>query len=100
MRRGTTPTHTFTLSIDPAVISKLRIVYAQMGNVVLTKTENDIKVTGNDVSVRLAECDTLKFQCKQNVDIQLKGLTKGGDVLVSDIYTVPVARCLCEEELT
>ena len=100
MRRGTTPTHTFTLPFDPSMIEKLRIVYVQMGQVVLTKTEEDIKITGNDVSVRLAESDTLKLKCKQNVDIQLKVLTKGGDVLVSDIYTVSVSRCLCEEELT
>ena len=100
MRRGTTPTHTFTLPFDPSMIEKLRIVYVQMGQVVLTKTEADAEIKENTVSVHLTEAETLSFQCKQNVDIQLKVSTGSGDVLVSDIITVSVSRCLCEEELT
>lgn len=97
MRRGTTPMHTFTLSVDHALIDKLRVFYAQMGQVILTKTEADVKIDGNVVQVRLTEEETLAFHCKQDVEIQLKILTTAGDVLVTDIFTISVGRCLSSE---
>lgn len=37
MRRLTTPEHKFTLQIDPSVIGKIRITYAQNNDIVLKK---------------------------------------------------------------
>ena len=37
MRRLTTPEHKFELQIDPYVIGKIRITYAQNNAIVLTK---------------------------------------------------------------
>jgi hypothetical protein len=97
MRRGTTPTHTFTLPVDTSNIVKLRIAYAQLGRVVLTKTEADVTMEGNTVQLRLAQEETLAFRCSRDVEIQVKALTSAGDSLVSDIMRVEVDRCLCDE---
>ena len=100
MRRGSTPLHTFTLSIDTAELLKIRITYHQLGRCVLTKTEKDATLDGYDVSVRLSEKETLAFRCSQDVDIQIKVLTKSGDVIPSDPLRVDVESCLDDEVMT
>lgn len=100
MRRGTTPTHTFTLPIDAASITKLRITYVQDGEIVLTKTEKNAQMDGSTVKVKLTQAETLSFNNERMVEIQLKVLTTGGDALVSDVWNVHPLRVLDEEELT
>lgn len=99
MRRGTTPTHTFTLPFDTAAIEKLHILYAQDENVKIRKTEADVTLDGNAVSLKLTQDDTLLLECKKTVEIQIRVLTAGGDALNSDIIRVPVERCLESEVL-
>lgn len=99
MRRGTTPTHTFTLPFEVSLISKLRINYAQNGVLVLVKTESDATLEGRTVSVQLSQEDTLAFKCTRGVDIQLDVLTMGGDLLKTKIMQTSVARCLNSEVL-
>lgn len=98
MRKGTAPIHTFTLPFDTEQIAKLRINYAQAGKIVLIKTEQDAEMNGNVVQVKLTQADTLGFSAS-NVEIHLDILTKQGDPLRSDIYSVYASRCLNEEEL-
>lgn len=97
MRRGSTPTHTFTLPIGVDKIAKLRITYAQLGRIVLTKTEEDVTISGNTVSVQLTQSETLAFRDNRDVEIQIKALTKGGESLVSEIWRVDAGRCLDDE---
>lgn len=101
MRRGTTPTHTFTLPIDAAQIDKLRITYVQKEKIVLKKTEDDVAIDGNAVRVKLTQAETLQFDESSGafVSIQIKVLTTGGDVLASEIFKVHPLQILDEEEL-
>lgn len=95
MIRGTTPTHTYNLPFDTALIDKIKIAYAQNGVVVLTKEKADCKFEGNTVTVRLTQEDTLKFDASR-VQIQIRVLTIGGDALASDIVTKPCGEVLEE----
>ena len=91
---GTTPTHTFTIPFDITLISKLRILYSQNNEVLITKELGDCTVLDNAVEVKLTQQETLAFDPRYNVEIQLRVLTAGGDALSSDIITTTVNRCL------
>lgn len=97
MRRGTTPTHTFTLPFDTGLLKCVRVIYAQMNQVVLVKTGEDLTLEGNTVRTALSQEETLSFSCNKPVEIQVRILTLAGDAQNSDIIKVPVARCLENE---
>lgn len=99
MRRGTTPTHTFSLPFSVTMISALRITYAQNGRTIMTKTEQDVDASDQEISVRLTQEETLMFSDKSDVEIQLKILSTAGDVLASPVYTVHPLRIIDEEVL-
>ena len=86
MIRGTTPTHTFNFPFDASLIDKIKISYAQDGNVVLTKEKDDCILLGNSVLVRLTQEETLSFNARYKVQIQVRVLTTQGDSLASKIY--------------
>ena len=97
MRRLTTPEHKFTLQVDPSVINKVRITYAQNNVVVLTKEGNDVSLDGNIARVKLTQEETKKFTADKEVEIQVRVLTLGGDALASDIIKVDVKKVLDDE---
>lgn len=97
MRRGTTPTHTFTFPFSLDVIAKLRVIYKQDDSIVLVKTLDDCIVNGNSVSYKLTQEETLLFNSDRMVDIQIRALTAGNDSLVSRVYKVGVDVCLENE---
>ena len=99
MIRGTTPTHTFTLPFGADVIKSVRIVYAQDGDVKITKTGDDVTGEENTITTRLTQEDTLALDCTKTVEIQVRILTLGGDALSSDIIRTNVNRCLENEVL-
>lgn len=99
MRRGTTPTHIFTLPFDTGMVANVRITYTQNGRVVLNKTKEDASLIGKTITLKLTQADTLSFSDRSNVEIQLKVKTTEGKVLVSDIWNVCPLRVLDEEEL-
>lgn len=93
MRIGTTPTHTFTIPSDMVgIAAKVRVVYAQCGEKVLTK---DVSApTGDTVEVKLTQEETLLFHPRKPVEIQLRVLTTTGDAMTSDISVIEPYRCL------
>ena len=96
MRIGTTPTHTFTLPDDIAgAVQKVRVVYSQGGEVVLTKDVTALD--GANVVVKLTQAETLSFHQRKPIDIQLRVLTSVGDALTSDIITRSPYECLESE---
>ena len=99
MIRGTTPTHIFTLPFETSLAKTIKVVYYQFGRVILTKTGDDLDLAGREVQTKLTQEDTLTFDCKTDVFIQLRVLTLGGDALASNIMQVPVGRCLDNEVL-
>lgn len=97
MIRGTTPTITFTLPFDVSFCSCVWVTFAQGDKEVLTKATDSCTLEGNTVSVRLTQEETLSFDCKQRLQIQICVLTPGGDVVRSDIIETSVSKCLKAE---
>ena len=97
MRRLTTPEHKFTLQIDPSVIGKIRITYAQNNAIILTKEGNDVSLDGNIAKVKLTQEETKKFTAGKEAEIQVRVLTLGNDALASDIISVDVKKVLDDE---
>lgn len=99
MIRGTTPLHVFTLPLDTALCSKIKIIYAQDDEIVLTKTNDECDLNGNTVSVRLTQKETFLFDSDKHVQIQVRVLTATGEALVSGIKCIDVGKCLESEVL-
>lgn len=95
--RGTTPTHTFTLDLDTALLKTVRIIYAQMGRVIFVKTGDDLELDGNKVRTTLTQEETFAFNCSKPVEIQLRALDHLDKAVKTDIFTVPIGRCLEDE---
>lgn len=96
MRRGTTPIHRFTLPVKTEEISKIRVLYAQNGKLILTKQDEVTYESGRAV-VTLTQEDTLLFKSGTMAEIQLRIITTDGDVLASNVLTVRVKRLLEDE---
>lgn len=99
MIRGTTPTHTFRISIETSAISELRVTYVQLGKMVIEKTEKDVRLGEKSISVTLTQEESLKFRAGANVEIQLKVLTTVGTVLASPVIPLTVDKILNTEVL-
>lgn len=99
MRRGTTPTHIFTVPFDTSMVSKVRVVYSQDTTPVIVKETEDCTLKGNEISVKLSQEDTLAFDYSKFVNIQIRVLTLGNDALTSDVIMIPIGRCLDDEVL-
>lgn len=100
MKPGTTPTHTFKLSVSPVLIKDIRVIYAVGGKAVLVKELKDGQLTSDSFVVRLTERDTYRLTPGTIVEIQLRALTATGDVLNSNIMQTTVERCLDTEVMT
>lgn len=108
MIRGTTPTHNFTLPFDPPDGAEYRIVYAQgedyKEKILFEITTGRCNVKDRVISVRLAQSETLLFDCTPvwstgrlappPVKIQVGVQTPGKDILWGKIITTTVDRCL------
>lgn len=94
--RGTTPTHIFNLPIDTVLVDKIRIIYAQKDEILLTKEKADCKMEGNTVTVKLTQEETLQFNHNDSCQIQIRVLTTGGDSLASGIRRIEVDKLLEE----
>lgn len=97
MIRGTTPTHIYTLPFLTENIKEIRIIYAQDDSVLLVKTAADCTLENDTATVKLAQEETLLFECKKPVQIQVRVLTVGGDALASNIEHVSAGKCLESE---
>ena len=100
MRRLTTPEHRFVLQVEPSVIDKIRITYAQDDTVVLTKETDDIFLEDNVATVILSQEETKRFVAEKDVEIQVRILTLGGNALASDIITDDVTKVLDDEVMS
>lgn len=99
MRQGTTPTHTFTLPISVELIKTVEITYAQGGKVVLRKSNADVNLEGNEVSLRLTQADTFSFDATVPAEIQIRLLLTDGNVPDTPIFTWYINRSLSKEVL-
>lgn len=99
MRRGTTPTHTFTMPFSAESLQAVQIIYRQGGENILVLEKEDCTLSENTVSVRLSQEDTFAFNDADNVEIQIRVLTEDGDAMASDPMIVGCGRCLTEDVL-
>lgn len=95
MKRGTTPTNTFTVDLDLTQAQVLYITYEQGGRTVIEKTLEDVTITPGSgknpetLSVSLSQTDTLRLK-NGAVDIQIRARFPNGEAIASDVMTVPV----------
>lgn len=99
MKRGTTPIHQFVLPFSVDMIDEVEITYCQNGQEVLKKYLNHCTADGKTLSVMLSQDETFSFDEGTNVEIQLRVLTKGGEVHASDVFAVDCRKCLSDEVL-
>lgn len=99
MIRGTTPTHTFRLSIETGSIIEVRITYVQLGKTVIEKTEKDVRMGEKSISLTLTQEESLEFRAGSEVEVQLKVLTNVGTVLASPVISLNVDKILNTEVL-
>ena len=89
MRRGTTPTLTFTLPFEADMITACNIAFAQAKKLVLEKELADCEVDGQTLRVTLTEEDTLRLNAGDSVEIQLR-VGIGESRLASNIIRIHV----------
>ena len=99
MIRGTTPTHVFKVPFDASVMSEVQITYAQNDRVLFKKKTSDCTIVDGSVTTRLTQEETLLFDHRKNVEIQIRILTPTGDALATKIFTERVDKCLDDEVL-
>lgn len=95
MRRGTTPTNTFTTDIDLTEAVVLYITYKQNHRVVIEKTLNDVTVTPEAVEVTLTQAETLRFRTG-DVEMQIRVRFPDGSAPASQVMVAPVEVILKE----
>ena len=95
MRRGTTPTHIFTLpqGMQTSTFSDVYITYSQMGRVVTEKEKDDLTIAENEIRVTLTQEDTLQF-LPGKVEIQIRVKTVSGNAFASDIVVTSAQKIL------
>lgn len=96
---GTTPTHRFRCSIDPALLVCVRVIYKQKDAEVLRKETKDIKTEGDFLVVSLSQEETFLFDCTTPIKVQIRGKTSGGKVMKSNIITIKPSECFDREVL-
>ena len=99
MIRGTTPTLSFTLPFTGEYITRLSIVFAQGGDIVLEKSLDDCRIEENSITLRLSEEDTLAFSSKKKYpEIQLRvGIEDerlASEIIVADVERIIKDGCL------
>lgn len=96
IRRGSTPTQTFTIPFDTSTIDSVIIIYAQNKTEVFRKTSADCTITDDDISVILTQEDTLSLS-EGDAEVQMIVKLLTDKVLVTDEITLFVEGVLSED---
>ncbi len=94
MIRGTTPTLEFTIPFDTELLAEAYVTLAQNREVIIDKKLSDCECSGNVITVKLTQEDTLKLQCNCLAEVQIRARTIDGNAVASDIETVSPDRIL------
>lgn len=95
MRRGTTPTLTFTMPFTADQVAVVYITFSQGPSVVLEKSE-DVAVADKSLTVTLTQEDTLAFNPTGNpqVNIQVRIRLTDGSAAASQIINTTAGMIL------
>lgn len=96
MIRGTTPTLQFIMPFSTSQLAEAYVTLSQNGEVVLDKALSDCNCDGNKLSVRLMQEETLRLQCNNITEIQIRARTDEGEAIASNIIRVTTGRILKE----
>jgi len=92
MRRGSTPTNTFSVNVDLRDATVF-VSYSQDDRVIVEKTGSDLTITDKTVVCALSQEDTLKFH-DGRVEIQIRFVTALGAADASNIIATTAERVL------
>lgn len=101
MRRGTSPTLTFTTPYTQDEVESGYITFKQRGAIVIDVPLNDPSVTINDnsISVTLTQEQTLALTTADVCKIQIRALLTGGKAVASNIVQDTVCPILKDGEI-
>lgn len=91
---GTTPTLSFTLKFDPALLAEAWITLQQSPTDTITKTLSDCEIDGNKLSFTLTQEETLKLIQNVQILIQMRVRFADGSAAASRIIRVDAAYIL------
>lgn len=87
IQQGSTPTHTFSTPYEKSLVDRAIITYWQNGKIVLEKHTEDIDIQDRQMITELSQEDTLSFDEKGDVKMQIKvKLTNGKVIPSNDMY--------------
>lgn len=93
LRIGTTPTHVIELPYEAKLVKEVEIIYLQNGNIVL---EKDLKSCNCEVyllSLKLTQEETFLFDPGFPIKMEMRILSKDGDV--QGIEPITLIPCNC-----
>ena len=101
MRRGTTPTLTFTTPYAADLIQSGSISFMQRGTDVLdiSLTDPAVTIADESISVNLTQEQTLLLTTADTVKIQIRAILTSGKAVASNIVTDSVCPILKEGEI-
>ena len=91
MKRGTTPTHTFSVDVDLTSATVIYLTYKQGNNTIVERDIANMTVTSESIQVTLTQEETLLFNSAANIQIQIRAGFQDGTRIASDILTVSPA---------
>lgn len=106
MIRGTTPQLIFNLPFDVSIIKTVWVTFSQFEKELFTVETDDVIMSGKTITVDLTQEQTLMLEPEtlvkknNNVEIQLRILTTGGDAIASNIMRTSADRILKEGVIT
>ena len=92
MRRGTTPTNTFSSNVDLRGATVF-VSYEQTNRIIIEKTGSDLTVTAEAVTLELTQEDTLAFRPGE-VLIQIRAVFPDGTAIASNIIHTTAERII------
>lgn len=101
MRRGTTPTLTFTTPYEASLVQSGYLTFQQRGTNVLDipLSDESITVADNAISVELTQEQTLAFNAAAPCYAQIRALLASNAAVASNIVQIPICAILKDGEI-
>lgn len=97
IQQGATPTHKFKTKYTRDFVDSVIVTYAQNDEIVFNKDGEEVTIEDNAIFVELTQEETLKFDEKYDVQMELKIKSKNGKVIPSNIIYASVGKVLNRE---
>lgn len=101
MRRGTTPTLTFSTPYAAELIASGYITFKQRGAIILDVplSDNSVTIQDNAISIDLTQDQTLVMTTADECKAQIRAVLESGKAVASNIVEIPVCAILKEGEI-